>query len=145
MNSKMIKWGLSSLMAMAVLTAPLSTQAADPGTNAPATAPIAPLHKRQPVLPYHGKIVAVDNKAKTLTVTLTVGTLVLLVSNHTRIVKDGQPSMLEQGVVGEYVSGAYRKSDDGKLHALSISFGTHAEAKHRQPTAGSTNGVAAPN
>jgi hypothetical protein len=121
------------------LAAPLSTRA-DGSTNLPTAPQPAPLHKRQPTFPYHGKLVAVDTKAKTLT----VGTMVLLVSNHTRIVKDGQPGMLEQGVVGEYVNGAYRKSDDGKLHAVSINFGAHAAIKPRQPAA-TTNAAATPN
>jgi len=137
----MIKWGLSSLMAMAVLASPLSTQAADPGTNAPANPPVAPVHKLQPAFPYHGKIVAIDNRAKTLT----VGTLVLLVSNHTHIIKDGQPATLDQGVVGQFVAGAYRKSDNGKLHAIAINFGAHQQPKQRQPTASTTNGAATPN
>ena len=137
----MTKWGLSSLMAMAVLASPLSTQAADPAANAPTNAPVAPLHKRQPAFPYHGKIVAIDNRAKTLT----VGTLVLLVSNHTHIIKDGQPATLEQGVVGQFVAGAYRKSEDGKLHAIAINFGAHQPPKQRQPSIGTTNGLTAPN
>jgi hypothetical protein len=140
MNSKMTNWVLGSVMAMAVLAAPLSTRASDGSTNLPTAPQPAPLHKRQPALPYHGKVVAVDTKAKTLT----VGTMVLLVSNHTHIVKDGQPATLEQGVIGEYVNGAYRKSDDGKLRAISINFGAHGEIKHRQPAA-ATNALATPN
>ena len=140
MNSTIIKWVLGSFITMAVLAAPFSTRAADGSTNAPTVSAPALQHKKQPTLPYHGKLVSVDTKAKTLT----VGTLVLLVSDHTRIVKDGQPAMLEQGIVGENVTGAYRKYDDGKLHAVSINFGARAELKRRQPTA-PTNAVATPN
>jgi hypothetical protein len=140
MNSKMIKWILGSLMAMAVLATPFSTRAADGSTNLPTAPQPAPLHKKPANLPYHGKLVSLDTKAKTLT----VGTMVLLVSSHTHIVKDGQPATLEQGVVGENVSGAYRKSDDGKLHAVSIFYGTRPELKRRQP-AGATNAVTTPN
>ena len=64
--------------------------------------------------------------------TFTVGTLTLQVTSDTLITKDGKSATLADGVVGEQVSGAYKKTDDGKLNATSVHFGAKAEKAKKE-------------
>ena len=54
---------------------------------------------------------------------------------HTKITKDGKPAALSDGVVGERVSGSYKKTADGKLDAVTIYFGgsSRSQEKGRHP------------
>jgi len=65
----------------------------------------------------------VDAKA----ITLTMGALMLRVTSDTTIPGTASPATLADGVVGEQVSGAYKKTSDGKLNANSIHFVAKAE------------------
>ena len=85
------------------------------------------------IIPFHGKVTAVDANA----MTLTVGNLTLQVTSDTKISKDGKPAKLSDGVVGEQVRGAYRKSEGGKFNAISVYLGAKGEGKPRK---GSGNG-----
>jgi len=62
---------------------------------------------------------SVDSTAKTIS----VGALTVQITSETKIDKAGQPAMLQDGVVGEVVSGAYKKTEDGKLDATTVHFG----------------------
>jgi hypothetical protein len=139
MKNKLIKLGVSSLVTLAILAGPIST-GAQTSTNAPAASEPVTKPKKHEFFPFHGKVSAVDTKAKTLK----VGNLILEVSGQTHITKDGQPATLDQGVVGEAVTGAYRKSADGKLHAVSIHYGAHAEKKRKELDASTTTGTNSP-
>ena len=66
-----------------------------------------------------------DTNAKTLT----VGALTLQVTPDTKITKDGQPATLLDGVVGQPVSGSYKKTNDGKLNAVTVHFGAKSGEK----------------
>jgi hypothetical protein len=107
---------------------PVLSRAQD--SNAPAspnqTAPAKPKKHSNP--PFHGKLSAVDTNAKTLT----VGTLTLQVTPDTKITKDGQPAVLADGVVGEQVRGSYKKTDDGKLNAVTVHFGVKSGEKPKK-------------
>jgi hypothetical protein len=113
-----------SLIAAAIIVAPTLLRAADASTNAPGSSgqAVAPKHN---VIPFHGKVTAVDATA----MTLTVGKLTLQVASDTKISKDGKPVKLSDGVVGEPVRGAYRKSEGGKLNAVAVHFGAKGEGK----------------
>jgi hypothetical protein len=125
MTKKIAKITTLSLFAAALVAMPVLSRAQ--GNNAPAspnqTAPAKP--KRQTLLPFHGKLGAVDTNAKTLT----VGELILQVTPDTRITKDGKPAALSDGVVGQPVSGSYKKTDDGKLNAVAVHFGARLKKK----------------
>jgi len=69
--------------------------------------------------PFHGKLIAVDKVAKTIT----VGKRTFLITSETKIKKAGKPATLDDGVVGEEVSGYIKPKDDGKLMATSVNFG----------------------
>ena len=138
MKKNLIQWSICNLMATVILAGPICAHADDLTTNAPAVSPGGPVtpppHRKHEYLPYHGKVLAINTKA----MTLTVGTLVLQISAQTHITKDGVAATLEQGTVGEPVSGAYRKFPDGKLHAVSIHFGAHPEKKRKEMAAPAT-------
>jgi len=73
--------------------------------------------------PFHGKLAAVDKGAKTIT----VGKRTFHVTSETKINKGGKPATLNDGVVGEEVSGYVKPTDDGKLVATKINFGPKSE------------------
>jgi hypothetical protein len=75
--------------------------------------------------PFHGKLAAVDKIAKTIK----VGESVYQVTSATKITKDGKPATLEDGVVGEPVSGYVKPTEDGKMPATTLHFGAKADDK----------------
>jgi hypothetical protein len=68
-----------------------------------------------------------------------VGTLTLQITPETTITKDGKSATLADGVVGQVVSGAYKKTSEGKLNATSVHFGIKAENKKKE-TPGTNGG-----
>ena len=55
--------------------------------------------------------------------TLTIEKRTFSMTSETIVTKDGKPAVLADGVVGEPVSGAYKKNKDGKLDAVTVHFG----------------------
>jgi hypothetical protein len=78
-----------------------------------------PAEKKQSPIPFHGNIVTLDKNARTLT----IGKRVFLVTSETKIFKSDKPATFADGAVGDYVTGSYKKTDDGKLIANSVYFG----------------------
>ena len=116
--NQFIKSGFIGLIAIAVVGTPwaLHAQAA---TNAPAAAKKTAKKSANQSIPFHGKVKAIDNNAKTLS----VGTETFQITSETKIIKMGQPATLSDGAVDEEVAGAYHKDAEGKLNAVSIRFG----------------------
>ena len=101
--------------------APADVPAATPAV-APAAAQTAPIKKHSAApasLPFHGTLTAVDTNAMTLTVEKRTFNM----TSETIITRDGKPAVLADGVAGEPVRGAYKKSADGKLDAVTVRFG----------------------
>lgn len=117
MIKSILKIGLLGLLAVAVAGTPIALHAQDAPSNNQPTA-------KARNVPFHGKLKAVDNTAKTIT----IGTHTIQITSETRINKDGKPATLGDGVVGENVSGLFKRSADGKFEALSINFGAKAKA-----------------
>jgi hypothetical protein len=69
--------------------------------------------------PFHGKLTAVDKLSKTIV----VGKRTFQISSETKIKKSGKPATLEDGVVGDTVSGYIKPAPDGKLVATTVNFG----------------------
>jgi hypothetical protein len=114
MNKCLVKLSLLGLLAIAVAGAPLALRAQMDSTNA--------VPKKKPAnraLPFHGKLKAIDNTAKTIS----VGTETFQITSETKITKAGKPATLADGAVGDDVAGAYKKDAEGKLNALSLRFG----------------------
>lgn len=120
MKNSLLKLGLLGLLAVAI-AAPVSLRA-QTINKPPATAKKA---SKRTSLPFHGKLKAVDNTEKTIS----VGNETFQVTSQTTITKDGKPGTLEDGVVDQNTSGSYKKDADGKLDAVTIHFGTKAAAR----------------
>ena len=97
-----------------------------------ATAPVkksAPARKEgkksKAAHPFHGKLAAIDKVAKTIK----VGESVYQITSETKITKDGKPATLEDGVVGEPVSGYVKPAEDGKMPATTVHFGAKVAEK----------------
>ena len=86
-----------------------------PVAEAKAKAP----RKRPDVTPFHGKLKAVDESAKTIS----VQNLTIQITPETRMDKNGVPATLADGVAGEIVSGGYRKTAEGNLVATVVHLG----------------------
>jgi hypothetical protein len=129
MKKNISKITVLSLFAAALVAMPALSRAEGASTNAPASSDQTPAKpKKHGNPPFHGNLKAVDTNAKTLT----VGTLTLQVTSDTLITKDGKSATLADGVVGELVSGAYKKTNDGKLNATSVHFGAKVEKKKKE-------------
>ena len=77
-------------------------------------------NEKKPVAgPFHGKLAALDQVAKTIS----VGKRTFLITSETKIKKEGKPATLQDGVVGEEVSGYVKPNDAGKLVATTVNFG----------------------
>jgi hypothetical protein len=140
MKKQITKIALFGLIAAALAITP-SLSLAQNETNAPAQTPVPKKHK---ATPFHGSVAAVDNSAETLT----VGTLVLTIASTTKIsnTTNGEPAILSDIAVGQYVSGSYLKDSEGNLTAKTIHIGKKAGKgkKHKAPAddgGASTNSV----
>jgi hypothetical protein len=124
MSKSILKISLLSLMTLAVAGLQGRVEAQDHQTP--------PLEKKEAKerkpgkLPFHGKLKAVDTTAKTIT----VGELTFHVTAETKITKGDGAATLADAAVGENVNGAYRKAEDGSLHATKIHFGAKEGAGH---------------
>ena len=121
-----LRIGALSLLAAAIAAAPAQLLAQS--TNKPAADKKAAVAKKEPAVkkkaahPFHGKLAAVDKVAKTIK----VGESIYQITSETKIAKAGKPATLEDGVVGEPVSGFVKPTDDGKMAATSVYFGAKA-------------------
>jgi hypothetical protein len=118
--------------AVALATAPqllAQTTNKAPAEKKSSTDKKEPAEKKQSPIPFHGNIVTLDKNARTLT----IGKRVFLVTSETKIFKSDKPATFADGVVGDYVTGSYKKTDDGKLIANSVYFGGKGGGK--APTA----------
>ena len=129
MMKSVLKIGALSLLAAAIAGTPAQLLAQS--TNKPAADKKTAVAKKEPAAkkkgahPFHGKLAAVDKIAKTIK----VGESIYQITSETKITKDGKPATLEDGVVGEPVSGYVKPTEDGKMAATTVHFGAKAEEK----------------
>jgi hypothetical protein len=118
-----------SLFAAALVAMPVLALAQDANTNAPSASDqtTAPKPKIHGVIPFRGKLDAVDTNA----MTLTVGNRTFQVTADTKIFNNGEPAALSDGMVGEPVRGAYKKTEAGKLEAVNVHFGAKSGEKQK--------------
>ena len=109
------------LLMAGIVGAPARLRAQEKSTK-PAT---EKKEKKPSAGPFHGKLAALDKTAKTIT----VGKRTFQITSETRINKEGKPATLDDGVVGEEVSGYVKPDDNGKLVATKVNFGPKAEPK----------------
>ena len=122
MMKSILKIGALSLLAAAIAGLPLQLLAQS--TNTPAADKKAAAAKKDSAAkkkaahPFHGKLAAVDKIAKTIK----VGESIYQITSETKITKAGKPATLEDGVVGEPVSGYVKPTEDGKMAATTVTF-----------------------
>jgi len=116
MKSSLHKLSLFAVITCALALAPASGLAQEKKSE---TATEKKPENPNRILPFHGTVDAVDKNAKTVK----VGERVFHVTSDTHIKKDEKPGTLNDATVGEAIRGSYRKAEDGKLNAVSLSFG----------------------
>lgn len=120
---------LYATIAAALIAAPISMQAqSQHAKKSEATQAGSSTAKKHRHLPFHGKAAKVDLAAKTLK----VGHMVIHITSETKITKAGKPAKLSDISVGERVSGAYLKSDDGTMNATVVHVGGKGKAKGKK-------------
>ena len=119
MNTKTLKFSILVLLVAVVGVMPMQLRAED------ASKPVEKQEtkKKPAVTPFQGKVKSVDQVAKTIA----VGERVFQITSETKITRNDQPATLAEAVAGEKVAGAYKKTDDGKLHVTMIRLGTDSE------------------
>jgi hypothetical protein len=110
------------------LNAQLSPAPASP-TVAPATSPAAKPATRP--IPFHGKISAVDQSAKTFTIAGKQASRVFKVTETTTITKAGAAATMSDIVENEQARGTYMKQADGTLEAKTVKIGPKTEAEKK--------------
>lgn len=115
MKKNTLKIAACALFVAAIVATPALSRAQDVSTNVPAVTPV----KKHKSLVFKGTVSAIDTNA----MTFTVEARTFAITSETIITKDGQPATLGDGVVGQPVSGAYKKADDGTLNATTVRFG----------------------
>jgi hypothetical protein len=109
-----------TLTAAALMLIPLVSSAADPSTNAPASA------SKDGPNRFYGPISKVDTNKNTFT----VGDQTFAITAETEIVnKDGAKAKLADAVVGEPARGTYTKKSDGTLDVTKVRFGKKSNGK----------------
>ena len=117
------------VLVAAIAGAPVQLRAQT--TNPPAAAKKSAAAKKDSAAkqkgahPFRGKLAAVDKSAKTIK----VGESVYHVTSDTKFTKDGNPATMNDGVVGEFVSGFVKPAEDGKMNATTVHFGAPAKPK----------------
>ena len=75
--------------------------------------------KRSSSIPFQGHLLEVNKTAKTIK----VDKRTFEITSETKIHRADKSATLDDGIKGEYITGSYKKSDDGKLIASSIYYG----------------------
>lgn len=121
MKNSLLRFTKAFVITAALLGLSLQLQAQS--TNKPAaeksSSTAAEADKTRKAGPFHGKIVAIDRVAKTIT----IGKRTFQITSETKIKKAGKPATLEAGTVGEVASGYVKPSPEGKLVATTLNFG----------------------
>ena len=123
--------------APAAFAAPKNSPSPSPSAHASPTAKTEAPSTR--AIPFHGKISAVDQTAKTFTIAGKETSRVFKVTDKTVITKDGAPAKMTDIAANEDVSGSYWKAADGSLEAKTVKLGQKAETKTSKKKAADTS------
>ncbi|HUA38426.1 MAG TPA: hypothetical protein VMA35_08560 [Candidatus Sulfopaludibacter sp.] len=121
-----------SLSAAALSLMPVLAHGQDMNTNAPSAGQTAPKPKTHGAIPFHGKIDAVDTSA----MTLKVGARIFEITADTKIFNNGEPATLADAKAGEPVRGTYKKTEAGKLEAVTVHLGAKAAQTPKPDSSG---------
>jgi hypothetical protein len=120
-----------------VAAAPMRASAQDMSKSKATNKPPATASAKS--LPFTGKLGAVDTSAKTITLDESTKR-VFQITSETKITRADKPAILSDAVVGEAIRGSYKKTDDGKLVAVSLFLGPKTDATKPKTTT-KTNSV----
>jgi predicted extracellular nuclease len=95
----------------------------------PAASPAAKVATRP--MPFHGKVSAVDQNAKTFTVAGKQASRVFKVTENTTITKAGAPATMADIAQNEVARGSYLRNADGTLEAKTVRIGPRTEAEKK--------------
>jgi len=93
-----------------------------------ASAAASPAAKSPRAIPFHVKISAVDQTAKTFSIAGKDATRVFKIVGNTVITKDGNRAKMTDVAENENVRGSYLKLEDGSLEAKSVMLGAKSES-----------------
>jgi hypothetical protein len=124
MKISMLKLCLFGLLAAGIAGASGSLRAQDTNNAAAGKKPASPRHHA--VTPFHGHLKSINTTAQTIT----VGDVTIHITSETKIDKSGKPAILQDGAVGELVSGGYTKTAEGKCVATTLHLGPRETARH---------------
>jgi hypothetical protein len=116
--------GVGILLIQAIAPITSNAQATKPAASAEKKAKDSS-EKKPSAGPFHGKLAAIDQNARTIT----VGKRTFQITSETKIHKAGKPATLADGVVGEETSGYVKPLDEGKWVATTVNFGPKVESK----------------
>jgi Domain of unknown function (DUF5666) len=119
MKKNILKVVVPCLVAAVIALAPSRVFSQDDKDKKPAGESEDAVKPKRDILPFRGTIAAIDKDAKTFT----VGSRTFQVSADTKIERAGNPAKLEDGVVGERVTGSCKKTEDGGWIAMSVYLG----------------------
>ncbi len=131
----MIRITCTAILAIAALliaTPGRAAEKAQPG----AAEKEKPKKEKPDKIPIQGKISAVDQTAKTITLEGKEKNRTIYITSKTRITKAGKPATLDEAKAGEQVAGQVRKTAAGKEEVLSLRIGPKPEGapkKEKKP------------
>jgi hypothetical protein len=120
---------VAASLAALTLCAPLSSWAKEKKPTSSSSTAVSPTAKSPRAVPYHGKISAVDQTAKTFSIPGKEKARVFTITDATVITKEGNPATMADVVVDEDVRGSYWKRADGSLETKSVKLGLKTEAE----------------
>ena len=123
MKQTILGFSITCLLAAGLVNAPTGLLAQT--TNKPASDKTSTSEKTAKAGPFHGKLAAVDKVAKTIT----VGKRTFQITSESKLKKGGKPATLDDGTVGDTVSGYVKPAPDGKLVATTVNFGPKSTAE----------------
>jgi hypothetical protein len=129
---------LPACIAVLAICTPLTVQAAAKKSPSPPNAASdpasvkttpSPTKKTERAVPFHGKISAVDQTAKTFTIAGKEKARVFKVTDQTLLTKAGAPATMKDVQANDEVRGTYMKAADGSLDARIVKLGPMTDAE----------------
>jgi hypothetical protein len=130
MTKKMGKITLAAILAAVVLGMPLAASAQD--TTKPKKSETSSKSSAK-TTPFNGKLEAVDKTAKTITLS-GKSKLIFVITSETKIMKEGKPGTFDDAFVSEAVHGSYKKTEDGKMVAVTLNLGESSKTTSKSKT-----------
>jgi hypothetical protein len=110
-------------------TTPRTSGSPSASTKTSASAAASSAKQGTPPLPFHGMISAVDQNAKTFTISGKKQSRLFKVTDKTSIIKGAKTATMQDIVENEEASGSYWKNADGTLEAKMVKLGPMSTKK----------------